>query len=350
MNHLILSVKHIKDWLNTFHSTIYTFIGKDGSFLLEAFFNRNEEESHAMDEKFPKINLKEKYIENQERLSFPGRKSLIETIEDRLNVQGDVWIHHAYRVSEDPFMIEQIHDIQYQDSVIIPSILHTLLDKVGGQRTTSLAAISGMKKPDLLFLLDPASMNLAVIYKEKLWITEILLREAPFLYPSPYERTNALTNILLDIPQIEASYEDISIEINGHRTDEGIEQKNIFVPLDSNYRPVLGGKDPASRFKSSVKRLSEAGELILMISDAITSSAKMYLGTVNIRLDEDLIALEYPQDVKIAGLKIYKRYLDVIEVSSPFQPQNPEFYHVSFQIYRAEISRPIRGLIKMLHV
>jgi hypothetical protein len=317
---------------------------------LAAFNNRNEEESHAMDEKSPKINLKEKYFDDQERLSFPGRKSLIDTIERQLNVQGDVWIHHAYRVPEDPFLVEQVNDIQYQDNVMIPSILHTLLDKVGGQRTTSLSAIAGMKRPDLLFILDPASMNLAVHYKEKLWITEILLREAPFLYPTPYERTNALTNILFDTPQIEASYEDISVEINGHRTEEGVEQDSILVPLDSDYRPVLGGKDPASKFKSPFKRLSEVGELVLMISDAITSSAKMYLGTVNIRLDEDLIALEYPQDVKVAGLKIYKRYLDVIEVSSPYQPQNPDLYHINFQIYRTEIPLLIRRLVKMLHV
>lgn len=303
-----------------------------------------------MSEEFPEKEFKERVFDKQERLTFPGRHSLLENIERQLDVTGDVWIHHAFRVPQDTLMIEEINQLQYQDNVMVPSILHTLIDKVGGQRTTSLAAISGMKHPDLLFVLDPASMNLAVIYKERLWITEILLKEAAFLYPSRFDRTNALTNILADIPQIEACQKDISIEIIGHRTDEGIEQDSVLIPLDSNYRPALGGKDPATRFKSPVKRLPDSAELVLMISDAITSSAKMYLGTVNVRLQEDRIAMEYPQDVKVAGLKIYRRFIDVIEVSSPFQPNKKELHHLNFRIFRTDISRSLKRLIKMLHL
>lgn len=303
-----------------------------------------------MEDKFPKVDLR-KSLSDREELTFPGRKSLLDTLERQLGVTGNVWIHHAYRVpSEEPIFIEDANSIQYQDTVIIPSILHTLIDKTGGHRTTSLSAICGMKTPELLFLLDPAEMNLAIIYKEKLWITEILLKEANSLYPSPYERTNALTNILSEIPQVETSQEDIAVEIDGHRTEEGIEQDNIFIPLDSNYKPVLGGKDPTTSLKSNIQRLAEAGELVLMISDAVTSSAKMYLGTVNIRLDEDRIALEYPKDVCIACLKVHKRFIDVIEISSPSQLQNMELQHITFRIFRTEISRSIRRLIKLLHI
>ncbi|MFX1282512.1 MAG: hypothetical protein ACFFB5_02615 [Promethearchaeota archaeon] len=303
-----------------------------------------------MEEKTPKVNPRKKLLGDREDLSFPGRKSLLENIQRRFAVKGDVWIHHAYNVpEEDPLVIDsETKNIQYQDKIIVPAIIHTLVDKVGGMRTTSIAAISRMKSPELLLLQDPASMNLAVIYKEKLWITEILLKEADFLYPFPVERTHALTDndrTLVDVVQ-----EDISIEINGHRTKGGIVQEKTFMPLDSYYHPILGGKDPAARFKATLPRLPDAAELILMISDAISSSAKMYLGTVNVRLDEDRFALEYPQDVNVAGLKIYRKYLDVIEIRSPSNPPNIELQHVSFRVFRTEISRSMKSLIKMLHI
>jgi hypothetical protein len=304
-----------------------------------------------MEDKPPKTNLRKELFDQPEDITFPGRQSLLEIIEQQLNVEGDVWIHHAYKVpSEDPLLIEEYTDVEYQDHVIIPSILHTLVDKIGSQRTTSISAISGMKQPDLLFLLDPVSSNIAIIYKERLWITEILLRRADFLYPSPYERTNALTNILVDVPQVEVFQEDISIEINGHKKNGGIEQDNILVPLDSNYRPLLGKKDPASKLKSPLQRLSDAGELILMISDAITSSAKMYLGTVNIRLNKDLSAFEYPQNVNIACLKVYKRYIDVVEISSPAKPISVELQYINFRIFRTDITRSLKMMIKILHL
>ncbi len=300
-----------------------------------------------MEEKTPNPNSRKKLLEDREDLSFPGRESLLENIQHRFAVKGDVWIHHAYNVpSEDPLVIDEMRDIQYQDKIIVPAILHTLIDKVGGMRTTSIAAISGMKSPELLLLHDPATTNLAIIYRERLWITEILLKEADFLYPFPAERTHAVT----DSERIEVSQEDVSIEISGHRVKGGIVQEKVFFPLDSYYHPILGGKDPASRFKNTLPRLPDAGELILMISDAVSSSAKMYLGTVNVRLDEDRFALEYPQDVNIAGLKIYRRYLDVIEIRSPSNPPHTDLQHVSFRIYRTEISRDIRSLVNMLHI
>lgn len=300
-----------------------------------------------MEEKTPDSNLRKKPLEDRKDLSFPGRESLLENIQQRFAVEGNVWIHHAYNVpSEDPLVIDEMRDIQYQDKIIVPAILHTLIDKVGGMRTTSIAAISGMKSPELLLLHDPATTNLAIIYRERLWITEILLKEADFLYPFPAERTHAIT----DSERIEVSQEDVSIEISGHRVKGGIVQEKVFFPLDSYYHPILGGKDPASRFKNTLPRLPDAGELILMISDAVSSSAKMYLGTVNVRLDEDRFALEYPQDVNIAGLKIYRRYLDVIEIRSPSNPPHTDLQHVSFRIYRTEISRHIRSLVNMLHI
>ena len=303
-----------------------------------------------MKEKAPKTNLRKKLLEDREDLSFPGRQSLLENIQRRFAAKGDVWIHHAYNVpEEDPLVIDDgIKNIQYQDKIIIPAILHTLIDKVGGMRTTSIAAISRMKSPELLLLQDPASMNLAVIYKEKLWITEILLKEADFLYPFPTERTHALTDIERSIIQV--TQEDISIEINGHRAKGGIVQENIFFPLDSYYRPILGGKDPVNKLKATLPRLPDAGELILMISDAISSSAKMYLGTVNVRLEESRFALEYPQDVNISGLKVYRRHLDVIEIRSPSNPSQTELQHVNFRVFRTEISHSMRSLIKMLHI
>lgn len=301
-------------------------------------------------EKIPESNLRKKLLEDREDLSFPGRKSLLENIQQRFAVKGDVWIHHAYNVpEEDPLTIDsELRSVQYQDKIIVPAILHTLVDKVGGMRTTSIAAITRMKSPELLLLQDPATMNLSIIYKEKLWITEILLKEVDFLYPSPSERTHAVTDIERTL--VEVTQEDVTIEINGHRAKGGIIQEKIFIPLDSYYRPVLGGRDPAVRFKSSLPRLPDAGELILMISDAISSSAKMYLGTVNVRLDEGRFALEYPQDVNVAGLKIYKKYLDVIEIRSPSNPPNTDLQRVGFRIFRTEISRSIKSLIKMLYV
>ncbi len=303
-----------------------------------------------MEEKAPKTNLRKKLLEDREDLSFPGRQSLLENIQNRFAAKGDVWIHHAYNVpEEDPLVIDDgMKNIQYQDKIIVPAILHTLIDKVGGMRTTSVAAICRMKSPELLLLQDPASMNLAVIYKEKLWITEILLKEADFLYPFPTERTHALTDIERSVIQV--TKEDISIEINGHRTKGGIVLENIFLPLDSYYSPILGGKDPVNKLKATLPRLPDASELILMISDAISSSAKMYLGTVNVRLEESRFALEYPQDVNISGLKVYRRYLDVIEIRSPSNPSHTELQHVNFRVFRTEISRSMKSLIKMLHV
>ncbi len=303
-----------------------------------------------MEEKAPKTNLRKKLLEDREDLSFPGRQSLLENIQRRFAAKGDVWIHHAYNVpEEDPLVIDDgMKNIQYQDKIIVPAILHTLIDKVGGMRTTSIAAISRMKSPELLLLQDPASMNLSVIYKEKLWITEILLKEADFLYPFPTERTHALTDIKRSIIQV--TQEDISIEINGHRAKGGIVQENIFFPLDSYYRPILGGKDPVNKLKATFPRLPDSGELILMISDAISSSAKMYLGTVNVRLEESRFALEYPHDVNISGLKVYRKYLDVIEIRSPSNPSQTELQHVNFRVFRTEISHSMRSLIKMLHI
>lgn len=303
-----------------------------------------------MEEKIPDSKFRKKLLEDREDLSFPGRQSLLENIQKRFAVKGDVWIHHAYNVpEEDPLVInDDVKNIQYQDKIIVPAILHTLIDKVGGLRTTSIAAISAMKSPELLLLQDPATMNLAIIYKEKLWITEILLKEADFLYPFPAERTHALTDIERSLIQV--TQEDISIEINGHRAKGGIIQEKIFIPLDSYYHPILGGRDPAARLKATLPRLPDAGELILMISDALSSSAKMYLGTVNVRLDEGRFALEYPQDVNVAGLKVYRRYLDVLEIRSPSNPPHTELQRVCFRIFRTEISRSVRSLIKMLHV
>ena len=91
--------------------------------------------------------------------SFPGRKSLLESLELQLGVKGDVWIHHAFSVpAKDPLLIDEQYEIQYQDKIIVPSVLHTLIDKVGSRRTTSLAAICSMKSPELIFLLDPATI------------------------------------------------------------------------------------------------------------------------------------------------------------------------------------------------
>ena len=123
-----------------------------------------------------------------------------------------------------------------------------------------------------------------------------------------------------------------------------------MIPLDSNYRPVLGGKDPASKFKSPFPRLLDAGELVLMISDAISSSAKMYLGTVNVRLNEDQVALEYPLEAHIAGIKLYKRFIDVIEVYSPSQLEKTELQKINFRIYRTEITRDLKLLLNLLHI
>jgi len=281
--------------------------------------------------------------------SFPGRKSLLESLELQLGVKGDVWIHHAYSVpAKDPLLIDEQYEIQYQDKIIVPSILHTLLDKVGSKRTTSLAAICSMKTPELIFLHDPATMNLSVIFQEKLWITEVLIKQANFLYPSPHPREHALTN--LEKTKVEIIKSDISIELNGHRTERGIEQDEILIPLDSNYKPVLGGQDPASRFKTPIPRLPDTGELVLMISDAISSSAKMYLGTVNVRLNEDQIALEYPLEANIACLKIYRRFMDVIEIHSPSQLEKTELQQINFRIFRTEIPRQMRQLIEILHI
>ncbi len=296
----------------------------------------------------------DKYITNifpssSDDFSFPGRKSLLESLELQLGVKGDVWIHHAYSVpAKDPLLIDEQYEIQYQDKIIVPSVLHTLIDKVGSRRTTSLAAICSMKSPELIFLLDPATMNLSIVFQEKLWVTEVLLKQANFLYPSPHPREHALTN--LEKTKVEIINSDISIELNGHRTERGIEQDEILIPLDSNYRPVLGGQDPASRFKSPIPRLTDTGELVLMISDAISSSAKMYLGTVNVRLNEDQVALEYPLEVNIACLKLYRRFVDIIEVNSPSHLEKTELQQINFRIYRTEITRPMRQLIEILHI
>jgi hypothetical protein len=281
--------------------------------------------------------------------SFPGRKSLLESLELQLGVKGDVWIHHAYSVpAKDPLMIDELYEIQYQDKIIVPSVLHTLMDKVGSRRTTSIAAICSMKSPELIFLLDPATMNLSIVFQEKLWVTEVLLKQANFLYPSPHPREHALTN--LEKTKVEIINSDISIELNGHRTERGIEQDEILIPLDSNYRPVLGGQDPAFRFKTPIPRLSDTGELVLMISDAISSSAKMYLGTVNVRLNEDQIALEYPLEANIACLKLYRRFVDVIEIHSPSHLEKTELQQINFRIYRTKITRQLRQLIDILHI
>ncbi len=282
-------------------------------------------------------------------LSFPGRKSLVENLQRRFAVDADVWIHHAYNVpNEDPISIDDFNDIQYQDNVIVPAILQTLIDKVGGKRSTSLAAVTGMKRPDILILQDPATMNVSVISKERVWITEILLSEATFLFPTPSERTHAMSDI--ERTEVEVLQEDISIQINGHRTKRGIELDRILTPIDSYYKPIQGGKDPIGKFKSSLAQLSEAGELVLMISDAISSSAKMYLGTVNVRLNEDKIALEYPSEISMAAIKVYNRYLDIMEIKSPSQLPSVESQPLVFQVYRAEISRSLRSLIRLLYI
>jgi hypothetical protein len=294
---------------------------------------------------------KKNTIEESESLTFPGRKTLLENIMRVLDVQGDVWIHHGYNVpTEDPFVIQETNDIDYQDNVIVPSVLHTLIDKVGAKKTTSISAITGMKKPELILILDPAIMNLAVIFKERLWITEILLKEAPFLFPSPFERTNALVNILKEMSQPEVSPEDISIEITSFRTDRGVQREDILIPLDSDYKPVLGGKDPSSKLKNPVSRLPDGAELVMMICDAISSSARMYMGTVNVRLDEDREAMEYPKNVHVACLKIYKRYIDVMEIRAMSQLHQTDYQNTNFRIYRTEISRPLRRLFQTLHL
>lgn len=291
----------------------------------------------------------------QERIFFPGRISLLESIVNQLHTEGDVWIHHGFQVPfEDPMMFEDVHDVQYHDSVMIPSILHTLFDKIGGKRTTSIAALSGMKKPDLILVQDPATLNTAALFQGNLWITEILLREASMLYPVPLGRTNAVTDILSDPQLVETSQDDVSIEITGFRTSEGTNLSQIIIPLDSEYRPRIGGtRDPASRLKTPVKLLPEAAELVLMISDAVTSSAKLYLGTVNIRLREDRPAPELPKEVNIICLKIYRRYLDIIELGSRAQPQQGGLQHSSalkFRVYRTEVIKPIKTLAKLLHL
>ena len=296
-----------------------------------------------------KTDFQDQEMEQIDDFSFPGRKSLLEGLEFQLGVTGDVWIHHAYSVpSKDPLLIDEKYEIQYQDKIIVPSILHTLIDKVGGKRTTSLAAISGMKSPELLFLHDPATMNLSVVFQEKLWVTEVLLKQANFLYPAPAAREHAMTN--LDKTNVEIIHSDISIELNGHRTERGIEQDEVLIPLDSNYRPVLGGKDPASKFKTPYPRLLDTGELVLMISDAISSSAKMYLGTVNVRLNEDQAALEYPLEAHIAGIKLYRKFIDVVEVYSPSLLEKTALQKINFRIFRTEISRPLRLLLNLLHI
>ncbi|MHA1975509.1 MAG: hypothetical protein ACW98F_02875 [Candidatus Hodarchaeales archaeon] len=302
-----------------------------------------------MKDHLPKTDFEDREIAQVDDFSFPGRKSLLEGLELQLGVTGDVWIHHAYSVpSKDPLLIEEKYEIHYQDKIIVPSILHTLIDKVGGKRTTSLANICGMKSPELIFLHDPATMNLSVVFQEKLWITEVLLKQANFLYPAPATREHAMTN--LDKTNVEVIHSDISIDLNGHRTERGIEQDDVLIPLDSNYRPILGGKDPASKFKTPFPRLLDAGELVLMISDAISSSAKMYLGTVNVRLNEDKIALEYPLEAHIAGIKLYKKFIDVIEVYSPSQLEKTTLQKINFRIYRSEISRSLRLLVNLLHI
>lgn len=291
----------------------------------------------------------------QERIFFPGRISLLESIEDQLKTEGDVWIHHGFRVPyEDPITFEDVYDIHYHDTVMIPSILHTLFDKIGGKRTTSIAALSGMKTPDIILVQDPATMNTAVLFQGNLWITEILLREASMLDPLPLGRTNAVTDILSDPQLVETSQDDISIEINGFRTNEGTTLSQIIIPLDSEYRPRIGGtRDPAIRLKNPIQHLPEAAELVLMISDAVTSSAKLYLGTVNIRLREDRPAPELPEEVNIICMKIYRRYLDIIEVGSRAQPKQFGLHPSSllkFRIFRTEVIKPIRTLSTLLHL
>ncbi len=302
-----------------------------------------------MKDDLKKSEIPKRLTEDHEDLTFPGRKSLLEKIQNNFDVKGDVWVHHAYHVaSEDPLTLDNLNDVQYQDKVIVPSVLHTLIDKVGGKRTASIATISGLKKPELLLVYDPATMNIAIVSKERVWITEILLNQADFLFPTPYERTHALTSV--DRTQIEVTKEDISIEINGFRAKGGIERDSILLPLDSYYSPVLGGKDHTKRLKSSLLRTPDVAELILMISDAISSSAKMYLGTVNTRLQEDRVSLEYPKEAHIAAIKIYNQFLDVIEIRSPSQPNHVELQRINFRIYRTEVSRSLRRLIKILHI
>ncbi len=296
-----------------------------------------------------KTDFKDQKMDQPDDFSFPGRKSLLEGLKLQLGVTGDVWIHHAYSVpSKDPLLIDEKYEIQYQDKIIVPSILHTLIDKVGGKRTTSLASMCGMKSPELIFLLDPATMNLSVVFQEKLWVTEVLLKQSNFLYPTPADREHAMTN--LEKTNVEVVHSDVSIELNGHRTERGIEQDEVLIPLDSNYRPILGGKDPASKYKNPFPRLADAGELVLMISDAISSSAKMYLGTVNVRLNEDQAALEYPLEAYIAGIKLYRKFIDVIEVYSPSQLEKTTLQKINFRIFRTEISRPLRLLVNLLHI
>ena len=304
-----------------------------------------------MAKKHSKIGTSKNVINDHESLTFPGRRTLLENIMRTLDVRGDVWIHHGYSVpSEDPLAIDEVNDIDYQENVIVPSILHTLIDKIGGQRTTSIAAITGMKNPELILILDPAIMNLAVIFKERLWITEILLKEAPHLFPSPFERTNALVNLLKEKNHPEVSPEDISIEITSFRTDHGVQKEDILIPLDSDYRPVLGGKDPSLKLKKPLSRLPDSAELVMMICDAISSSARLYLGTVNVRLAEDREAMEYPKNVHVACLKFYKRYVDVMEIRSMSQLHQLDHHSTIFRIYRSEISPLLRRLTKTLHI
>jgi hypothetical protein len=281
--------------------------------------------------------------------SFPGRKSLLEGLEDQLGVKGDVWIHHAYTVpAKDPLLFDEQYEIDYQDKIIIPSILHTIFDKVGSRRTASIASICGMKSPELIFLHDPATMNLSVIFQEKLWITEVLLKQANFLFPTPSPREHALTD--LDKTKVEIIHSDVSFQISGHRTESGIIEDEILLPLDSNYKPINGGQDPAGKLKKATKRLPDTGELVLMISDAISSSAKMYLGTVNIRLNEDQIALEYPLEVNIGCMKLYRRFIDVVEIYSPSDLEKSELQQLSFRIFRTNFSRELKRLVKLLHI
>ncbi|MHA1331576.1 MAG: hypothetical protein ACTSR2_10910 [Candidatus Hodarchaeales archaeon] len=296
------------------------------------------------------INSKIESYHKEMDLSFPGRKSLLESIENQLDVNGDVWIHHAYNVpTEDSLAFDAVANLEYQDTVIIPSILHTLIDKSSGEKTTSLAAITGIKPPELMLILDPATMNLGVITKERLWITEILLPQVANFFPYPYERKLALANAN-DPSNIEVVNEDISLEIKGHRIEGGIAQDSAFVPLDSNYKPVLGGKDPGRNIRKPLARSSDIGELILMISDAISSSAKMYLGTVNVRLNEDKFSLKYPEEANIACIKIYSRYIDVIEIKSPSQVPNTELQLLNFRVYRTKMSQGLKRLSKILHL
>ena len=120
--------------------------------------------------------------------------------------------------------------------------------------------------------------------------------------------------------------------------------------MDSNYKPVLGGRDPARNIREPLARSSDIGELILMISDAISSSAKMYLGTVNVRLNEDKFSLKYPEEANIACIKMYSRYIDVIEIKSPSQLPNTELQLINFRIYRTRMSHGLKRLSKILHL